>query len=311
MLMEIADTLKTTLDPRKALDSLRGDSDPDSGFEGPDNSSGHDPENGSENSSGNDSGSEPNGERIENSDATKTSRDGKIPLIKLTDVWKIYQMGEVEFAALKGIDLDIYEGEFVVVLGPSGSGKSTLMNLLGCLDVPSRGTVLLNSRDISRMEESELAQIRGQMIGFIFQSFNLIPTLNTLENVTLPLEFQEENPGRARERAEYLLDVVGLSDKHHNLPSQLSGGQRQRVAIARSLAVNPPVLLADEPTGNLDSKTGNYILEFLDELHRKEGKTIIIVTHDMTPVQYATRVVHIKDGEIEDIEEIEGNYCKL
>ncbi|MFY1110284.1 MAG: ABC transporter ATP-binding protein [Methanosarcinaceae archaeon] len=315
MLMEIADTLKTTLDPRKTLESLRGDADPNNNFEGLDKSPVHGPEKSSENGSENDSekksARESHGERIENSDSVKTSRDGKTPLIKLTDVWKIYQMGEVEFAALKGIDLEIYEGEFVVVLGPSGSGKSTLMNLLGCLDVPSQGTVSLNSRDISRMEESELAQIRGQMIGFIFQSFNLIPTLNTLENVTLPLEFQEENPGKARERAEYLLDVVGLSDKHHNLPSQLSGGQRQRVAIARSLAVNPPVLLADEPTGNLDSKTGDYILEFLDELRRKEGKTIIIVTHDMTPVQYATRVVHIKDGEIEKIEEVEGNYCKL
>ena len=311
MLMEIADTLKTTLDPRKTLESLRGDADPDSSFEGPDKSPGDGPGNDSENGSENDSDSESHGERIENTDVTKTSRNGKTPLIKLTDVWKIYQMGEVEFAALKGIDLEIYEGEFVVVLGPSGSGKSTLMNLLGCLDVPSKGTVLLNSRDISMMEESELAQIRGQMIGFIFQSFNLIPTLNTLENVTLPLEFQEENPGKAQERAKYLLDVVGLSDKHKNLPSQLSGGQRQRVAIARSLAVNPPVLLADEPTGNLDSKTGDYILEFLDELRRKEGKTIIIVTHDMTPVQYATRVVHIKDGEIEDIEEVEGKFCKL
>ena len=305
MLMEIADTLRTKLDPRKTLNSLRGDADSSNSLtgSGPGYDSGNDPINDSE--------PELHKERTDNSDTIKSSRNGKAPLIKLTDVWKIYQMGEVEFAALKGIDLEIYEGEFVVVLGPSGSGKSTLMNLLGCLDVPSQGTVSLNSRDISRMEESELAQIRGQMIGFIFQSFNLIPTLNTLENVTLPLEFQEEEPSRARERAEYLLDVVGLSDKHKNLPSQLSGGQRQRVAIARSLAVDPPVLLADEPTGNLDSKTGDYILEFLDELRRKEGKTIIIVTHDLTPVQYATRVVHIKDGEIEKIEEVEGNYCKL
>ena len=305
MLMEIADTLRTKLDPRKTLNSLRGDADSSNSSTG--SGSGYD----SGNDPRNDSEPELHKERTDNSDTIKSSRNGKAPLIKLTDVWKIYQMGEVEFAALKGIDLEIYEGEFVVVLGPSGSGKSTLMNLLGCLDVPSQGTVSLNSRDISRMEESELAQIRGQMIGFIFQSFNLIPTLNTLENVTLPLEFQEEEPSRARERAEYLLDVVGLSDKHKNLPSQLSGGQRQRVAIARSLAVDPPVLLADEPTGNLDSKTGDYILEFLDELRRKEGKTIIIVTHDLTPVQYATRVVHIKDGEIEKIEEVEGNYCKL
>lgn len=232
---------------------------------------------------------------------------GNNALIKLTDVWKIYRMGELEFSALKGIDLEIYEGEFMVILGPSGSGKSTLMNLLGCLDIPSKGTVFLNSEDISELEESELSRIRGQTIGFIFQSFNLIPTLNTLENVLLPLEFQEETPSKARERGEYLLDIVGLSDKARNLPSQLSGGQRQRVAIARSLAVNPPILLADEPTGNLDSKTGDYILGFLDELNRKEGKTIIIVTHDLTPIKYATRVVYIRDGEIEKIEHREKN----
>ncbi len=229
------------------------------------------------------------------------------PLIKLTGVWKIYQMGEVEFAALKGINLEIYEGEFLVVLGPSGSGKSTLMNLLGCLDLPSKGTVFLDSKDISGLQESELAWIRGQMIGFIFQSFNLIPTLNTQENVLLPMEFQEEDARKAREKADYLLEIVGLSDKKQNLPSQLSGGQRQRVAIARSLAVNPPIILADEPTGNLDSKTGGYILEFLDKLHAKEGKTIIIVTHDLEIVKHATRIVYLKDGEIEKIENHKKN----
>src|SRR5512145_3302216 len=164
------------------------------------------------------------------------------PLLKLEDVWKIYQMGEVEFAALKNVDLHIDKGEFVVILGPSGSGKSTLMNLLGCLDIPSKGTVSLNSKDISELDESELARIRGQMIGFIFQSFNLLPTLSTEENVLLPMEFQEEDRQIARKKAEYLLDIVGLSNKKNNLPSQLSGGQRQRVAIARSLAVNPPII---------------------------------------------------------------------
>jgi putative ABC transport system ATP-binding protein len=246
-----------------------------------------------------------------NSDGTsnimKISQNNKDPLIKLTDVWKIYQMGEVEFAALKGINLEIYEGEFLIVLGPSGSGKSTLMNLLGCLDIPSKGTVFLNSKDISELDESELARIRGQMIGFIFQSFNLLPTLSTEENVLLPLEFQEEDRQMARKKAAYLLDIVGLSDKKKNLPSQLSGGQKQRVAIARSLAVNPPIILADEPTGNLDTKTGDYILEFLDGLHKREGKTIIIVTHDLDLVKYATRVVYIRDGEIEKIEEREKN----
>ncbi len=216
-------------------------------------------------------------------------------------------MGEVEFAALKGINLEIYEGEFLVVLGPSGSGKSTLMNLIGCLDLPSKGTVFLDSKDISELDESELARIRGQMIGFIFQSFNLIPTLNTQENVLLPMEFQEEDVRKAREKADYLLEIVGLSDKKQNLPSQLSGGQRQRVAIARSLAVNPPIILADEPTGNLDSKTGGYILEFLDKLHEKEGKTIIIVTHDLEIVKHATRIVYLRDGEIEKIEKRKKN----
>lgn len=244
---------------------------------------------------------------VKNMDAEKVSGNREVPLIRLTDVWKIYQMGESEFAALRGINLEIYEGEFLVVLGPSGSGKSTLMNLIGCLDLPSKGTVFLSSGDISELEESELSRIRGQMIGFIFQSFNLIPTLNTQENVLLPLEFQEEDPRKARQKAAYLLEIVGLSDKKHNLPSQLSGGQRQRVAIARSLAVNPPVILADEPTGNLDSKTGDYILEFLDGLNKKEGKTVIIVTHDLELVKYATRIVYIRDGQIEKIEECTRN----
>jgi len=194
-----------------------------------------------------------------------------------------------------------------VVLGPSGSGKSTLMNLLGCLDLPSKGTVFLNSNDIASLNESELARIRGQMIGFIFQSFNLIPTLNTQENVTLPMEFQEENVLKARKKSDYLLEIVGLSEKKQNLPSQLSGGQRQRVAIARSLAVHPPIILADEPTGNLDSKTGDYILKFLDGLHEKEGKTIIIVTHDLSIVKHATRIVYLKDGEVEKIEKRKKN----
>jgi putative ABC transport system ATP-binding protein len=246
----------------------------------------------------NDSVSDP----LKSSNELKISQKGESPLIKLTNVWKIYQMGEVDFAALRGISLEIYEGEFLVVIGPSGSGKSTLMNLIGCLDLPSKGTVFLNFNDIAFLEESELARIRGQLIGFIFQSFNLIPTLNTQENVLLPLDFQEENARKARKKADELLKIVGLSDKKQNLPSQLSGGQRQRVAIARSLAVNPPIILADEPTGNLDSKTGGYILEFLAELHEKEGKTIIIVTHDLEIIKYATRIVYLRDGKIEKIE---------
>jgi putative ABC transport system ATP-binding protein len=234
----------------------------------------------------------------------ENNSSGKTPetLMRLTDVWKIYKMGEVEFAALKNVDLEIFHGEFIAILGPSGSGKSTMMNLLGCLDLPSKGVVELNNKDISKMKESELAQIRGQLIGFIFQQFNLIPTLNTIENVMLPLEFQEADSDFSWKRAEALLEVVTLSDKKYNLPSQLSGGQRQRVAIARSLAVDPKVILADEPTGNLDSETGNYILEFLSNLHKNEGKTIIMITHDPALTKYADRVVHIRDGMVDSIE---------
>ena len=296
MLTEIIETFKTKLNPSKIMNSLEKAAD-------------------FYDESENDVEGDGSGEYLKNNPyvnlrsnpvesikQTGGSQDKENPLIKLKSVWKIYQMGEVEFAALKGINLEIYEGEFLVVLGPSGSGKSTLMNLLGCLDLPSEGTVWLNSKDISELDESELALIRGQMIGFIFQSFNLLPTLSTEENVLLPMEFQEEDRQIARKKAGYLLEIVGLSDKKKNLPSQLSGGQRQRVAIARALAVNPPVILADEPTGNLDTKTGDYILEFLNELNRREGKTIIIVTHDLDLVKYATRVVYIRDGEIEKIE---------
>jgi putative ABC transport system ATP-binding protein len=295
-LTQILDTFKTRLNPSKIMNSLEKAAnfydESDNGSEG--------------NYSGEDLKNDPHSNLV--SDSTKIfneigiPKNGNEPLIKLDHVWKTYQMGEVEFAALQGINLKIYEGEFLVVLGPSGSGKSTLMNLIGCLDLPSKGAVFLASKDISGLEESKLARIRGQMIGFIFQSFNLIPTLNTQENVLLPLEFQEEDARIARKKVDYLLEIVGLSNKKQNLPSQLSGGQRQRVAIARSLAVNPPIILADEPTGNLDSKTGNYILDFLDELHKKEGKTIIIVTHDLEIVKHATRIVYLRDGEVEKIE---------
>jgi putative ABC transport system ATP-binding protein len=300
-LTQIIDTFKTKFSSSRIINSLErtmnfyDESDNYSGG----NDSGEDLKNNPYSSSFSDS--------AKNSGKVKISQNGESSLIKLTNVWKTYQMGDTEFAALKGINLDIYEGEFLVVLGPSGSGKSTLMNLIGCLDLPSKGKVFLSSKDISMLDESELARIRGQMIGFIFQSFNLIPTLNTQENVLLPMEFQEEESAKARKRGEYLLEIVGLSDKKQNLPSQLSGGQRQRVAIARSLAVNPPIILADEPTGNLDSKTGGYILEFLAKLHETEGKTIIVVTHDMDIVKHATRVVYLRDGEIDKIEKRKKN----
>jgi len=300
-LTKIIDTFKTKLNPSKIMNSLEKTAsfydESDHGSEG--NDSGEDLKNNPYSNSVIDS--------AKSSSAVRISQNVDEPFIKLTNVWKTYQMGEAEFAALKGINLEIYEGEFLVVLGPSGSGKSTLMNLIGCLDLPSKGAVFLDSKDISKLEESELSRIRGQMIGFIFQSFNLIPTLNTQENVLLPMEFQEEDARIARKKADYLLEIVGLSDKKQNLPSQLSGGQRQRVAIARSLAVNPPIILADEPTGNLDSKTGSYILEFLDKLHEKEGKTIIIVTHDLEIVKHATRIVYLRDGEVEKIEKRKKN----
>jgi putative ABC transport system ATP-binding protein len=295
-LTEIIETFKIKLNPSTVMNSLEGVAD----FykESNDDSGGN---------LKNNLQSDPVSDFIKSSNAVRTSQNGEVPLIKLIDVWKIYQMGEVKFAALKRMNLEVYETEFLVVIGPSGSGKSTLMNLFGCLDLPSKGKVLLNSRDISGLDESELARIRGKMIGFIFQSFNLIPTLNTQENVLWPLEFQEEDVQKARRRASSLLEVVGLSDKKQNLPSQLSGGQRQRVAIARSLAVDPPIILADEPTGNLDSKTGGYILEFLAKLHEKEGKTIIVVTHDLEIIKHATRVVYLRDGEIEKIEKRKKN----
>lgn len=300
-LTEIIDTFKMKFNPSKIMNSLEKTA---SFYDESDHGS-------AGNDSGEDLKNNPYSNSVINSakssSAVRISQNADEPFIKLTNVWKTYQMGEAEFAALKGINLEIYEGEFLVVLGPSGSGKSTLMNLIGCLDLPSKGAVFLDSEDISKLEESELARIRGQMIGFIFQSFNLIPTLNTQENVLLPMEFQEEDARIARKKADYLLEIVGLSDKKQNLPSQLSGGQRQRVAIARSLAVNPPIILADEPTGNLDSKTGNYILEFLDKLHEKEGKTIIIVTHDLEIVKHATRIVYLRDGEVEKIEKSKKN----
>lgn len=223
-------------------------------------------------------------------------------VITLKDVWKVYKMGEVDVPALQGINIDIKKGEFVIITGPSGSGKSTIMNLVGCLDLPTKGQILLEDTDIALFSESKLAQIRGQKIGFIFQQFNLIPTLTALENVMLPLEFLDIETNIARKEAVEMLNLVGLGDRIHHLPSQLSGGQMQRVAIARALAINPEIILADEPTGNLDSKTGHFIMDFLNSIHTKKGKTIIIVTHDLNIVRFAERVIHLKDGEVQRID---------
>jgi len=220
------------------------------------------------------------------------------PVIKLENVWKIYQFDHLELSVLKGITLDISRGAFVVILGPSGSGKSTLLNMLGCLDLPSRGTVFLDGRDISKMSEDELAQARGKKIGFVFQQFNLLQNLNALENVAMPMIFQGKPEIERKKRAQSLLASLGLQDRILHRPSELSGGEQQRIAIARALANDPEIIVADEPTGNLDSSTGKKIMEILIDLHKNEGKTIVVVTHDPTIADYGTQVVHIKDGEI-------------
>ena len=219
------------------------------------------------------------------------------PLISLKSVWKSYSMGSTTVHALRGLDLDVFPGEFLAVQGPSGSGKSTAMNLIGCLDVPSEGTILLDGINISHLHESDLAQIRGRKIGFVFQKFNLIPTLTAIENVALPLVFQGVSEDVRLERAKKLLSSLGLGDRLYHKPSELSGGQQQRVAIARSLANDPPVILADEPTGNLDSTSGKEVFSLLESLH-KSGKTIVLVTHDDALARKAKRVVFLKDGTI-------------
>ncbi|MBU2561318.1 MAG: ABC transporter ATP-binding protein [Nanoarchaeota archaeon] len=219
-------------------------------------------------------------------------------VIRIKDVWKIYRMGEVEVPALRGLNLEIKKGEFVAVMGPSGSGKSTAMNMIGCLDIPTKGKIFLDSRDISHLSESDLAQIRGKKIGFIFQQFNLIGTLTALENVMLPMTFQGIPSSQRKERGVELLEMVELGDRMEHKPTELSGGQQQRVAIARALANDPEVILADEPTGNLDSKTGGIVLDFLKRLHSTKCKTIVMVTHDANVAEHAERIEFLRDGSI-------------
>jgi len=222
----------------------------------------------------------------------------KDTIIKLDNVWKIYQMGNVQVNALRGLNLEIKKGEFVAIMGPSGSGKSTAVNMVGALDIPTKGKIFLDKHDISKLSESDLAQIRGKKIGFIFQQFNLINTLSALENIALPMIFQGIEKEERVEKATQILNKVDLGDRIHHRPTELSGGQQQRVAIARSLANDPEVILADEPTGNLDSKTGETVMSFLESLNRKEGKTIIMVTHDRNVAHHADRIEFLKDGMI-------------
>ncbi|HLP79346.1 MAG TPA: ABC transporter ATP-binding protein [Acidobacteriota bacterium] len=219
-------------------------------------------------------------------------------IIELQDVKKIYKMGDVEVRALNGVSLKVKKGEFVSIVGKSGSGKSTLVNQVGCLDTPTFGKVMLDGDDIAKMSESELAQVRGMKIGFIFQTFNLMPTLSVWENVTLPMIFQDISSEKLEKSAKKVLELVQLSDRIDHKPAELSGGQRQRVAIARALINDPEVILADEPTGNLDSKTGKQIMDFLLELNKKHGVTIIMVTHDDDLAKWAERTVVLSDGKI-------------
>ncbi len=220
-------------------------------------------------------------------------------IIELLDVSKTYRMGEVEVHALIDVSLQIKEGEFVALMGPSGSGKSTMMNMIGCLDIPTSGSVFLDGQDISQLSESRLARLRGDKIGFVFQFFNLYPSLSVLGNIELPMRIHDYDEKEIGRRSLELLKLIGLEDRKDHLPSQLSGGQMQRVSIARALSTSPSIILADEPTGNIDSKTAREIMNFLKNLHEKGRETIIIVTHDMNVAKYARRIIKLKDGQIE------------
>ena len=219
-------------------------------------------------------------------------------IIKLKDVWKTYYMGDISLDVLKDVNVKIEAGEFVVIVGPSGSGKSTMMNQVGILDMPTKGKVYFRGKDLTKLTESDLAQLRGKKIGFVFQQFNLINTLTALENVTLPTIFQNMDEETRNNKAKALLTKVGLGDRMNHRPNELSGGQQQRVAIARALINDPEIILADEPTGNLDSKSGHQVMEMLTDFHKKEGKTIILVTHDVDLVKYSEKTIYLKDGKV-------------
>lgn len=219
-------------------------------------------------------------------------------VIKLEEITRYFSIGSETIKALQGVNLEIFKNEYVALMGPSGSGKSTLMNLLGCLDTPTSGRYWLNNKDVSKMEDDELAEIRNKEIGFIFQTFNLLPRLNALENVALPLIYAGFNKHQREERAKEVLEQVGLKDRMTHKPNELSGGQRQRVAVARALVNRPSIILADEPTGNLDTKTSYEIMALFEEIH-KNGNTIIIVTHEEDIALHTHRIVRMRDGKIE------------
>ena len=220
-------------------------------------------------------------------------------LIETTDLWKTYVMGDEEIHALRGVSIAIDRGEYVAIMGPSGSGKSTLMNLIGCLDTPSKGSYVLNGQEVARMDDNELARIRNEEIGFVFQTFNLLPRASALNNVALPLVYAGVPAAERDKRAKAALDKVELSSRMTHRPNELSGGQRQRVAIARALVNDPSIRLADEPTGNLDSKTGAEIMQLFERLHQS-GNTIVLVTHEADVAAYAHRTLHLRDGVVEE-----------
>ena len=220
------------------------------------------------------------------------------PMIHLDNIQKSYFMGKNELKVLKGITLDILKNEYVALMGPSGSGKSTLMNILGCLDTPTAGNYILNNKDVSQMEDNDLAEIRNKEIGFVFQQFNLLPRLTALENVALPLVYAGMSKKLRKDKALQVMEMVRLSDRSHHKPNELSGGQSQRVAIARALVNNPSIILADEPTGNLDTKTSYEIMEIFEDIHA-HGNTVILVTHEEDIAKHAHRVVRLRDGVIE------------
>lgn len=233
----------------------------------------------------------------ENMGEENKSSEENESVIELVDLCKSYQVGDMEVPILKSIDLSVKKGEFVAIMGPSGSGKSTLMNMIGCLDRPTCGKVVVMGKDVNRLSEVELARLRGIEIGFVFQTFNLVPRLSAIQNVELPTYANKKEGIDGRKRAQELIELVGLQNRMNYKPTELSGGQQQRVAIARALINDPSLILADEPTGNLDSKTGNEIMNIFTDLHDK-GRTIIMITHDPELTGYADRVVHLRDGVI-------------